>query len=313
MMNPKFLSLLAGLTLLGACHQKPTSSTTPAADTQKKERGGVDSGGGYADKNSVALLQSVSSELNKKLAMASEAVFRDLPATWDSKRLQQVMEHIEQEPAAKRSRDGRALMFDFNVSQEKISALAPFFESYAHIPSSQQEGPELVEDLELRLLHESAHLWGLTEVAAEDFAKTLVDRMNRDMALCEVDALPVGPEQAPTAYLINISRRTAAHMMSIYYYDPNSDKPSDEFVVKVRNQGVKSEDYRYVARLDDTDGSDVHLRVPMSRLEDGTIVAQVGPDAKFEMRRSGTSTYVLGETTGMRSEYEARCSFNFDR
>ncbi len=69
-------------------------------------------------------------------------------------------------------RDGKELMLNFNVETQKIIALNNFFVAFRSVPVSAEN----IKTVKRMLLHETAHLWGDSDVDAEFFAQSVLEK-----------------------------------------------------------------------------------------------------------------------------------------
>ena len=101
--------------------------------------------------------------------MTNISILSNLPSGWDKESLANVIENISLLFQAEVSRDGKTLLFDYDSEKKMIMALKGFFVAYA--PYSVGHVSEaMINDLKLKLLHESSHLFGYNERKASDFS-----------------------------------------------------------------------------------------------------------------------------------------------
>ena len=158
-------------------------------------QGTVSGGGGFNETNASKLLKKVSSEFASGLRRSSPGAFGSLPQGWSQETLATVIEKVREAPTEHRIRDGHELQFDYQVQGEQyIVALAPFYSVYGSIPSDSPVPDDVRRDIQIKLLHESSHLWGLGEQQANQFSESLRDSLDKDMVYC------FAPELHPDKY-----------------------------------------------------------------------------------------------------------------
>lgn len=160
--------------------------------------GGSSDGGGFVSENSKLLLEQVTKRLAQTVRLSSPAIFKDLPKPWTRAKIADAIEHIRLKPLKSLQRAGHELMFNFG-SDEKgpyVEALQPYFAVYGAVPIKFYNDwrylidPRILDitlDLELKLLHETAHLWGASEDDAEKFGNETLQAFDRDLIYCRSD------------------------------------------------------------------------------------------------------------------------------
>jgi hypothetical protein len=166
------------------------SGTVTTAGNNSSPSGGSSDGGGFVSENSKILLESVSKRLAMTIRNSSPVIFRDVPAEWNHQKIADAIEHIRLTPLKTHTRAGKDLMFNFGKDTKGpyIEALMPFFAVYGSVPVKFMKSVDLTNirhDIELKLLHEVAHLWDADEAASEQFGMQVVRSFERDMIMCK--------------------------------------------------------------------------------------------------------------------------------
>jgi hypothetical protein len=148
-------------------------------------------GGGYVSDNSKALLAQTSHMTGRALRQATPIIFKNLPRPWTKEKLADIIEKVRLSPLRTNQRDGNDLMFDYGVDQSGpyIEALQPYFEMYGSVPvrfETDDTLRKITMDLELKLLHEVGHLFGLDETNADKFAVNAFKALDFDFIYCTV-------------------------------------------------------------------------------------------------------------------------------
>lgn len=131
--------------------------------------GGDDVGnGGFAYKQSVKILKMASTALTEKIRTSTLKEIVDNP----SRRLilQNTLGYESMDKFSKKnkSRGGRLLEMDYTVNPQVVIILKPYFVAFSGKTDTELEDASL--EVQKRLLHEAAHIWGYNEDKAETFA-----------------------------------------------------------------------------------------------------------------------------------------------
>lgn len=143
------------------------------------KEGGDDAGnGGFAYKQSIVILKMAATALENKISDSSMQEFVDHP-DWRLI-LQDTLAYqaIEQLPKKNKYRGGRKLAMDYQVTPAKVTVLKPYFEAFAGKTTSELEDASL--EVQKRLIHEAAHIWGYNEESADKFATAFMAKVDVD-------------------------------------------------------------------------------------------------------------------------------------
>lgn len=173
-----------GLAFAALCSIHTPVAFSATKSPLKFSEGGVDGGGGYADENSTKFLLETAETLIRTLKNGSQQVLAVTPNNWKAAEISTVLGNIRLSPLENRQRNGRPLMFDYDVATNQIIALAPYFASYEFVEASKYNNEDLVRGLRTKLLHETAHLWGANEEQAEKQALAILDGFDHDLVYC---------------------------------------------------------------------------------------------------------------------------------
>lgn len=137
--------------------------------TQVFSRGGDDVGnGGFAYKQSVKILKLATSALEEKIR---DSEMNELIKHPERRLiLQNTLPYTELDKLSKKNRyrGGRKLAMDYVVNPATVIILQPYFEAFMGKTDSELEDASL--EVQKRLLHEAAHIWGYNEQQAEKFS-----------------------------------------------------------------------------------------------------------------------------------------------
>jgi len=132
-------------------------------------RGGDDVGnGGFAYKQSVNILKMAADGLEEKI---TGSILKDI-VDYPERRiiLQDTLGYGDLDKLSKKNqyRGGRKLAMNYIVSPPTVIVLKPYFEAFAGKTDTELEDAAL--EVQKRLLHEAAHIWGYNEDDSEKFA-----------------------------------------------------------------------------------------------------------------------------------------------
>ncbi len=140
-------------------------------------RGGDDAGnGGFAFKQSVKILKMATSALEEKI---KNSVLVDLVKHPERRLiLQDTLGYNDLEKLFKtnRSRGGKLLAMDYLARPPKVILLKPFF--VAFMGKTDRELEDASHEVQKRLLHEAAHIWGFNEKKAEEFSLAFLNNID---------------------------------------------------------------------------------------------------------------------------------------
>ncbi len=138
------------------------------------ESGGDDSGnGGFAYKQSVKILELAANDLEHKIVDSNVADLVNHPERkWV---LSHVLKYdqLQQLPKKVGERGRKILAMDYVVNPPAVKIYKPYY--VAFMGKTDQEVEQSSLEVEKRLLHEAAHIWGYDEKASEDFALRFLD------------------------------------------------------------------------------------------------------------------------------------------
>lgn len=164
------------------------SETAPENKDTIQEDGNSSGGGSFVDENSTLILHRAANSIAKKLRFSSPAIYANLPEGWSAERLAKIIENVKYQPMQDHPpREGRLLKMDYDENDFSIVALKPFFVAYASYPikfAKDETLANILKDVELTLLHETAHLMGYREEQAESFAMELINILDNDILSC---------------------------------------------------------------------------------------------------------------------------------
>jgi uncharacterized protein YfeS len=132
-------------------------------------KGGDDVGnGGFAYGQSVKILKMATHALEEKIRSSSLKDLEDFP----ERRLilQDTLKYLNLDKLSKKnqSRGGQKLAMNYTIKPNVVIVLMPYFDAFAGKTDSELEDASL--EVQKRLLHEAAHIWGYKEDPAEKFA-----------------------------------------------------------------------------------------------------------------------------------------------
>lgn len=198
------LLLVAALGLiLTGCPRGPSPKNAgnpvyaPSDSSDEVQGASSGSGGGYVSENSKLLLEQSSRELSQMILRSTPSIFAQLPKGLGQVELAKMIENIRSAPDEEKSRDDKELMFDFRNDETGpyILALKPYFHVYGAVPvkfETEKSLKSIRADLQLKILHEATHHFGLDEEAAEEYAKLIIQALTEDLLFCRLTT------QAPT-------------------------------------------------------------------------------------------------------------------
>lgn len=131
--------------------------------------GGDDAGnGGFAYRQSVIILKMATEALETKIVDSTLKDIVDHPERRAI--LQETLGYKDLDKFSKKNqyRGGRKLAMNYIVSPPGVVVLKPYFEAFAGTTDRALEDASL--EVQKRLLHEAAHIWGYSEEPAEQFA-----------------------------------------------------------------------------------------------------------------------------------------------
>ncbi len=142
--------------------------------SQAFSRGGDDVGnGGFAYKQSFILLKLATRELEGKI---KDSTLPDIVEHPERRAILQDTlgyEDLDKKFRTDKYRGGRKLAMDYTVNPPNVIVLKPYFEAF--MGRTDSEFKEASLEVQKRLLHEAAHIWGYKEVESEAFAKAFLE------------------------------------------------------------------------------------------------------------------------------------------
>lgn len=132
-------------------------------------KGGDDVGnGGFAYKQSVKILKMATSALEEKIRVSTLKDIVDHPERRFI--LQDTLGYDDLDKFSKKNsyRGTRKLAMDYKKDPNTVIILKPYFEAFMGKTDTELEDASL--EVQKRLLHEAAHIWGYKEDPAEEFA-----------------------------------------------------------------------------------------------------------------------------------------------
>lgn len=126
--------------------------------------GGKEGGGGFMDFNGKKILKAATAELVDFLRTIETPSFQSHPERREI--VLRAIQNVQIKSRENRRRKGQMLVMDYDIRNQQIIALKPFFEGFQ---TSAVDAHSLLGAKQL-LLHESAHLWGDDDEAADHFA-----------------------------------------------------------------------------------------------------------------------------------------------
>lgn len=139
------------------------------ASTSVFAKGGDDVGnGGFAYRQSVIILKKATAELEDKIKNSTLADIVNFPERRVI--LQNTLGYGDLDKLSKKNqyRGGRKLAMNYIVNPPTVIVLKPYFEAFAGKTDTELEDASL--EVQKRLLHEAAHIWGYKEEQSEAFA-----------------------------------------------------------------------------------------------------------------------------------------------
>lgn len=208
----KALNLLFASLLMAAC-TKPGGASAgngnqdvgaipPGASAPKTQGTASGGGGGYGNESGMRLLEMSKTELTRMLKQASPEIFENLKKDVKAKNnknaqeeLIRLVSNIKSMPDKDAVRDGIRLKFDYAEPQgtdSYIYATQLYFDSTASIPldyTSFDNQRVLIQDNELKMLHEALHVLGYgrtqgTDLQARELARRVTRALWSDEMLC---------------------------------------------------------------------------------------------------------------------------------
>lgn len=142
-------------------------------------QGGDDVGnGGFAYKQSVIILKMAVAALEDKIR---ESTLSDL-VKFPERRwiLSETLSYRDLDKFSKKNqyRGGRKLAMNYIVNPPTVIVLKPYFEAFAGKTDTELEDASL--EVQKRLLHEAAHIWGYKEDDAEKFAIAFLQNVGKE-------------------------------------------------------------------------------------------------------------------------------------
>lgn len=138
-------------------------------------RGGDDVGnGGFAYKQSVNILKMATEALEEKIRVS------ELPDLVNHPEWRVILqdtlgyEDLDKLSKKNRYRGGRKLAMDYVVNPPTVIVLKPYFEAFMGKTDTELEDASL--EVQKRLVHEAAHIWGFKEDDADKFAVAFMRR-----------------------------------------------------------------------------------------------------------------------------------------
>ena len=137
------------------------------------ERGGDDAGnGGFAYKQSIKILEMATANLEHKILDSNLPDFNNHPERKLILNYTLNYDHLQKLPKKNAYRGGKKLAMDYVVNPPTVKILKPYYETFMGKTDGELE--EAALEVEKRLLHEAAHIWGYNEKDSEDFALRLL-------------------------------------------------------------------------------------------------------------------------------------------
>lgn len=158
-------------------------------------KGGDDVGnGGFAYRQSVIILKKATEDLEDKIRNSTMRELVDNP-NWRTI-LQDTLGYQNLDKLSKKNqyRGGRKLAMNYIVNPPTVIVLKPYFEAFAGKTDTELEDASL--EVQKRLLHEAAHIWGYKEEAAEEFAVAFLKNVDNP------DPGPVDPRPKDNSLLL---------------------------------------------------------------------------------------------------------------
>lgn len=140
-------------------------------------RGGDDVGnGGFAYRQSVIILKMATTALEEKIRESTMKELVENPS-WRVI-LQDTLGYEDLDKLSKKNqyRGGRKLAMNYIVNPATVIVLKPYFEAFAGKTDTELEDASL--EVQKRLVHEAAHIWGYKEEEAEKFAVAFMRHVN---------------------------------------------------------------------------------------------------------------------------------------
>lgn len=158
--------------------------------------GGDDVGnGGFAYRQSVIILKMATTALEEKIRDSQMKELVEHPERRVI--LQDTLGYGDLDKLSKKNRyrGTRKLAMDYTVNPSSVIVLKPYFEAFMGTTDSHLEDASL--EVQKRLLHEAAHIWGYNEEKSEQFAKDFLKDFGDDDQSSDPSTQP-GEEPRPT-------------------------------------------------------------------------------------------------------------------
>ncbi len=199
----KILICVIGL-FASACSPSQNRQNHGPTNAPKNQDDGSSSGGGsFGDESSLAILRWAADDLAMQIENSSPEIYKNLPAGWTKEKLAKIIRDVE--PTSKNretyrvpdvSRYGQRLMFNYGKTPEGtpfITSTKLFMDAYSHFEVNSRPKHDFyatLEEVKLKLAHETAHLMGLgvskeTDMTeARKFALGLMKALDSDNIEC---------------------------------------------------------------------------------------------------------------------------------
>lgn len=200
--------------------QSTNPTPGPTYSPSNQNAGPSTTGGGFQYENSIAFLRIISNNLAGKVERMSPRVFSGIsPGIMNKASLAKLIKNIKFKPDESKSRQkengqSEGLMFDYGWDNDEpyIAAMNPFFEAYRSVPidileerkflqpGQDKKDPVIdlhlsyVKNLEIRILHESAHFLGKSDTAARSFANRIYQAIEQTRIECKRDLSKTSPD-----------------------------------------------------------------------------------------------------------------------
>lgn len=151
-----------------------TALLIASANVFAREEGGDDAGnGGFAFKRSIQVLKLASATLETKIRHSTVKDLVDYPERRSI--LQQTLnyENLVKLPNQKMYRNGFELAMNYSITPAKVMVLNATYVAFQGVTDTQLEDASI--EVQKRLLHEAAHIWGYNEDYSEKFANDFLE------------------------------------------------------------------------------------------------------------------------------------------
>ncbi len=266
---------------------------------KNNSRGGSSDGGGFVSENSSILLNTVSKGLAEILKRSSPQILKNLSISVTKDQLILIVENIRSRPLDREWRDGKELMFNFGQDEAGpyIEVLEPFFAVYGATPVkflSADKMKDIVLDLQLKMLHEAAHLWDLNENDSEKFGMDILKAIERDLIYCS---------DVRSEWVIH--RGKGKVWTGWAYFNPNGSTFSNRLFkdyTSIKSQGIEVGDLEN--RIKNSSSEDVIRSASVTNLSMSKLKAHAKESGTLELEiewldhPNGKTSYNAKNTSG---------------